>query len=85
MLLIFPHCAFELYSWELCTQLTASSLLTCFLVTTPKAFDVCNVKGRIALDLLTVVNDKSGVRMATAVTECGDRKNLLVDLMQDFI
>lgn len=85
LLVIFPHCVFEIYSWELCAQLTAWSLLMCFLVITPKAFNVCNVKGRIALDLLTAVNAKSGVRMATAVIRCGGRKNLLVDLMQDFI
>lgn len=77
---------FEIYSWELCTQLTAWSLLTCFLVTTPKALNVCNVKGRIVLDLLTAANAKFGVRMATAVIRCGGRKkDLLVDLMQDFI
>lgn len=85
LLVIFSHCVFEIYSWELCAQLTAWSLLTCFLVTPPKAFNICNVKGRIALDLLTAVNAKSGVRMATAVIRCGGRKNLLVDLMQDFI
>lgn len=62
---------FEIYSGELYAQLTAWSLLTCFLVTTPKAFNVCNIKGRIALDLLTAVNAKTGVRMDTAVTRCG--------------
>lgn len=83
LLVIFSHCVFEIYSWELCAQLTAWSLLTCFLVTTPKVFNVC--KGRIALDLLTAVNAKYGVRMATPVIRCGGRKNLVVDLMQDYI
>jgi len=76
---------FEIYSWELGAQLTACSFLTFFLVTTPKTFNVCNVKGRIALDLVTAVDAKSGVRMATAVISCEGRKNLMVDLMQDFI
>lgn len=43
------------------------------------------VKGRIALDLLTAVSAKYGVRMAIPVIRCGGRKNLVVDLMQDYI
>lgn len=43
------------------------------------------VKGWVALDLWTAANAKYGVRMATPVTRYGSRKNLMVDLMQDYI
>lgn len=43
------------------------------------------VKGWIALDLQTAANAKYEVSMATPVIRCGGRKNLVVDLMQDYI